>query len=279
MIGQIPLEAPEFATRQEAPERGGEGPDWPLWTNHLLSEAAENWAAHTHDVHELLWGTRGTLTAETDDGFFAVPDLVGVWIPAGVVHRVSSAPGTGFYCTYVAVPVPAELQRGTITVTVPRAARELMLHLREQDLPAPVRRRAAGVVVDLLTPSRLGPLTVPMPSDPRLVTITTALLDTPADPRTFEAWAREANSSVRQLARLFELETGMGFQQWRTHARMRAAVTLLASGHPVNVVARRVGYRTPSAFVQAFAKVMGRTPGGYLDPGASAADEDVPTAG
>jgi AraC-like DNA-binding protein len=211
---------------------------FPLWTNHLLTRSAENWAAHTHDVHELLWGTRGTLTAQTDDGFFAVPDLVGVWIPAGVVHRVSSAPGTGFYCTYIATPVPEHLQRETLTVTVPRAARELMLHLREQQMPMSARRRASAVVVDLLAPARLGPLTV-----------------------------RETNSSVRHLARLFELETGMGFAQWRTLARMRAAVTLLAAGHPVNAVARRVGYRTSSAFVQAFAKVMGRTPGVYLDPG------------
>jgi AraC-like DNA-binding protein len=240
---------------------------FPLWTNHLLTRSAENWAAHTHDVHELLWGTRGTLTAQTDDGFFAVPDLVGVWIPAGVVHRVSSAPGTGFYCTYIATPVPEHLQRETLTVTVPRAARELMLHLREQQMPMSARRRASAVVVDLLAPARLGPLTVPMPADPRLIRITDALLAAPSDARTLQAWARETNSSVRHLARLFELETGMGFAQWRTLARMRAAVTLLAAGHPVNAVARRVGYRTSSAFVQAFAKVMGRTPGVYLDPG------------
>jgi len=251
----------------EVENAGDVGPEqiWPLYTNHLVSDSAENWADHRHDMHELLWGTRGTVTAETADGFFAVPDLVGVWIPAGVMHRVSSAPGTGFYCTYVAIPVPDRLMGRTLAVTVPRAARELMIHLREQDLPADARLRAAEVIIDLLQPARLGPLTVPMPSDPRLITITTGLLASPADARTFEAWAREANGSVRNLARLFEHQTGMGFAQWRTLARMREAVTLLASGHPVNVVARRVGYRTPSAFVQAFSKVMGRTPGGYLD--------------
>lgn len=271
LLGAEPVDAArgdgargDGAARRDHPET-----EFPLWTNHLLTRSAQDWADHSHDVHELLWGTRGTLTAETDDGFFAVPDLVGVWIPAGVTHRVSSAPGTGFYCTYVDLPVPPALRSGALAVTVPRAARELMLHLTERELPAAVRFRASAVVIDLLAPAALGPLTVPMPSDSRLVVITAALLAAPADPRTLQAWAREVNCSVRNLARLFEAETGMGFQQWRTLARMRAAVTLLAAGQPVNVVARRVGYRTASAFVQAFAKVTGRTPGGYLEHGAA----------
>ena len=195
--------------------------EYPVWTHHLVSQRAEDWADHRHDVHELLWGTRGTLTAETDDGFFAVPDLVGVWIPAGVTHRVSSAPGTGFYCTYIDLAVPPVLRDRALTVTVPKAARELLLHLRERELPPASRRRAGQVVVDLLSPAGLGPLTVPMPADPRLLVVTGALLADPADPRTFEAWAREVNCSVRNLARMFDAELGMGFQQWRTMARMR----------------------------------------------------------
>jgi AraC-like DNA-binding protein len=57
----------------------------------------------------------------------------------------------------------------------------------------------------------------------------------------------------------------MSFGQWRTQARMRAAVADLADGLPVGVVARRVGYATASAFVSAFRRCTGRTPGSFVD--------------
>jgi AraC-like DNA-binding protein len=56
----------------------------------------------------------------------------------------------------------------------------------------------------------------------------------------------------------------MSFARWRTHARLRAALVHLADGVPVSVVAGRVGYRTPSAFVSVFRRTLGVTPRFYL---------------
>ena len=41
---------------------------------------------------------------------------------------------------------------------------------------------------------------------------------------------------------------------------------MLAVGQPVNRVAGRVGYDTPSAFVAAFRRETGQTPGTYFRP-------------
>ncbi len=41
---------------------------------------------------------------------------------------------------------------------------------------------------------------------------------------------------------------------------------MLAGGMPVNAAARAVGYRKPSAFIAAFHRVTGHTPGTYLPP-------------
>ncbi len=49
-------------------------------------------------------------------------------------------------------------------------------------------------------------------------------------------------------------------------ARARAALELLAIGTPVAAVAGRVGYRTPSAFVAAFRKVLSTTPARVFGP-------------
>jgi AraC-like DNA-binding protein len=75
-------------------------------------------------------------------------------------------------------------------------------------------------------------------------------------------------ASPRTLRRLLLAETGLTFGQWRAQARVRAAVAHLAAGLPVSVVARRVGYQTPSAFVHAFRRLTGTTPGAVADDGA-----------
>jgi len=270
-------------------------------TSHFPPSTPGLWPVHVHAFHELLWGTQGVLTVETEHGFFAVPPTIGLWIPAGVAHAVQTAGGTGFYCTYVDADlsepstegageqpdapagrtvrtgspgpaVPAEgafvavLDRAhrTTAVAVPRAARELMVHLFRSDMDPAARRRSERVVVDLLSPVDVTPMILPMPSDARLASVARRLLDDPADTRSLEAWAREVSVSVRNFSRLFHRETGMTFAQWRIHARVRVAIGLLAGGMPVGTVSRRVGYRTPSAFVQSFRRVLGHTPGWYV---------------
>lgn len=71
-------------------------------------------------------------------------------------------------------------------------------------------------------------------------------------------------ASARTLARAFAAETGLTFQQWRTHARLRAALPMLAHNAPLESVAHRVGYRSASAFVAAFRREVGATPGDYF---------------
>jgi AraC-like DNA-binding protein len=82
-------------------------------------------------------------------------------------------------------------------------------------------------------------------------------------PGASPAWGRAAGAAGRTLARLFEAETGLSFGRWRTNVRLRAAMLLLAEGEPVAVVAHRVGYATPSAFVAAFRRQLGATPGAF----------------
>lgn len=75
---------------------------------------------------------------------------------------------------------------------------------------------------------------------------------------------RQTGASERTLARVFVAETGVSFGRWRTLIRIQAALTALAGGEPVGNVARRVGYDSDSAFVQAFRRETGVTPGSYF---------------
>ncbi len=54
-------------------------------------------------------------------------------------------------------------------------------------------------------------------------------------------------------------------------ARLCRALVALAAGVPAGRVAHEVGFRSPSAFVEAFRRHTGRTPGAYFAPPVSAA--------
>jgi AraC-like DNA-binding protein len=99
-----------------------------------------------------------------------------------------------------------------------------------------------------------------MPADERARRVAEQILADVTDDRPLAAWGREVGASARTLARLFVADTGLTFARWRTHARLAAALRLLAAGERVGTVAYLVGYGTPSAFVAAFRRGLGTTP-------------------
>ncbi|MBF6329716.1 helix-turn-helix transcriptional regulator [Nocardia transvalensis] len=131
-------------------------------------------------------------------------------------------------------------------------------------LDADRRRRAEAVVFDLLEPVPVIPVGAPLPTDARARTVAEALLRDPADDRTLAQLAVGAAASPRTLARLFLAETGITFGQWRTQIRLAASLPLLAAGLPVARIAERVGYGTASAYVAAFRRAVGVSPGRYF---------------
>jgi AraC-like DNA-binding protein len=95
--------------------------------------------------------------------------------------------------------------------------------------------------------------------------VTEALRAEPGDRRALAAWARAAGASPRTLARLFVRDTGLTFGAWRQRARLLRALVDLAGGAPVTTTAFDLGYDSPSAFIAAFKRELGVTPGRYFD--------------
>jgi len=65
--------------------------------------------------------------------------------------------------------------------------------------------------------------------------------------------------------RLFRAETARSFDEWRTRARLLRSAMLLTSGHTVTQAALLVGYQSLSAFITAYRKAFGITPGQSRD--------------
>ncbi|MEU9337265.1 helix-turn-helix transcriptional regulator [Streptomyces sp. NPDC048290] len=219
---------------------------------------------HSHPHHQLAWARHGVLGVAVGDAHWVLPPTRALWLPAGVVHR-TGATREATLCSLYFAPDRCRLDWPDPTpVAVDGLLAHLIAHLGRETLPDDQRLRAEGVVQDLLRPLPSTPIDVPHPTDDRVRAVADALLSDPADARSLDAHARAVGVSRRTLTRLFALDTGMSFDRWRTHVRLRAALPLLAEGQPVSRVARTVGYATPSAFLAAFRRTVGTSPGRYL---------------
>ncbi|ODU03115.1 MAG: AraC family transcriptional regulator [Pseudonocardia sp. SCN 72-86] len=223
----------------------------------------EAFPAHVHTQHQLVWASSGVLSVDADGTRWTLAPNLALWIPAGVEHATTASRPASMFGVYL-LPRLAVGWTAPTLVSVTPLLRELFLHLTERDIDDDARHRAEQMVVDLLRPVDVTPLSLPVPSDPRARSVADALLATPADDRSLDAWAVDVGASVRTLSRLFLAETGMGFSQWRTQVRLRAALPGLAAGSTVRSVARSVGYDTESGFVAAFRRATGRTPATYF---------------
>ena len=230
---------------------------------------------HTHEDHQLAWAASGVLTVVTEgaeEATWVLPPTRALWIPAGLRHETASDGGRAtmrsLYIRPGLFPVSwAETDRPTPVAASPLMA-ELIGYLGEPDLDASRRWHAEALLADLLTPVAVTTIGVRLPDAVTARRVAEALRANPADRRTLREWGREVGASERTLARAFAAEAGVPFGRWRTLLRLQAALSMIAAGEPVSRVAGRVGYDTPSAFVAAFRRETGQTPGALFKDGA-----------
>jgi AraC-like DNA-binding protein len=219
---------------------------------------------HCHAWHQLVYARAGVMTVSTPRGAWVVPPHRAVWMPARTAHEIRCATPVSMRTLYVAPSAVAALPSECCVVHVSPLLRELVLTSVEAPGPPRRRERLAALILHELAEAAVAPLHLPEASDPRVRRITEALRAEPGDPRTLAAWAKEVGASTRTLSRLFLAETGMTFRQWQRQARLLAALVRLAQRQPVTSVALDLGYDSPSAFIHAFRRALGKTPRAYF---------------
>ncbi|MDB5071317.1 MAG: AraC family transcriptional regulator [Candidatus Eremiobacteraeota bacterium] len=105
------------------------------------------------------------------------------------------------------------------------------------------------------------PFALAFPSDPRALRAAEHCLaagDATIDRQRF---AEIAGTSARTLERLFVTQTGCSIGRWQRRMRLLGAACSLAAGGSLNDSAFNAGYASPSAFITAFRRTFGMTPG------------------
>ncbi|MYU50494.1 MULTISPECIES: AraC family transcriptional regulator [Streptomyces] len=234
--------------------------------------------AHHHRRAQLIYGTTGAITAATGHGVWVVPATRGVWIPAGLTHAMTCAGAVAMRTLYIEPRAARQLPEEPAVIPVSPLLRELIDEATR--LPVEYAREGRdGKVMDLLllqlTPRPVPALYLPAPADAQLDGVCAAIRQDPSMRWTTAYAAARARMSPRSLQRRFAAATGMSLSGWVRQARLVHAVTLLAQGTPVTVIASGLGYATPSAFTAMFRRALGTTPTAYFADG----DPAHPAAG
>jgi AraC-like DNA-binding protein len=228
-------------------------------------------AAHQHSWHQLLYATSGAMTVSTERSSWMIPTAHAVVIPARRVHAIRMWGTVEMRTLYFSPPLTRFEAPECRVLKVMPLLRELILRVVElMGLDSRVAHdsRLIGLLEDELHLAVAGaadsPLALPLPRDERVLALAHSLLAQPLSDESVDYLAKRHGVARRTLERRYRDETGMSFGVWRQKARLLDSIRLLAEGSSVTNAALDCGYTSVSAFIAAFKRTFGYTPGHAL---------------
>lgn len=229
-------------------------------------QASAVMAPHSHEWGQFTYAVHGVMRVEANHSNWIVPPQRAVWIPAGVVHSVTTLENTQLRPMRVyagRAPFPGTQCK---VLELSGLLRELLAALERHDRreQSPREHLLMEMILDEIARCAEHSVRVPLPSDKRLKALCDALIAEPGAELTLAGWAAQVGASERTLSRLFERELGMGFGHWRQQVRLAHAAPLIARGVPLSQVAAELGYASQSAFSAMFRKTFGCSPSSFF---------------
>jgi AraC-like DNA-binding protein/quercetin dioxygenase-like cupin family protein len=222
--------------------------------------------AHRHPWAQLIYAKSGVMHVTAEGRVWFAPPTRAIWIPPGVEHEFGVKGEAAFRTLYISDERACGVKRTTETLEVAPLLAELIVHIVAIGMLDPKRAehdRLAGVLMDLIAAARSIDLALPLPRHPCALKLAQHFRSDPADKRDLEALATECGASLRTLQRSFSEETGMTIEAWRQKARLVHSAASLSEGASVTDAALDCGYDSTSAYIAAFRKQFGVTPGRF----------------
>ena len=221
---------------------------------------------HDHDWPQLLYAITGAMTVSAGSTSWMLPAGKAVLIPGLCRHSIRMWGEVSMRTLYLSPELDSAALRDPAcrVVSVSPLLRELILRVIEApalDRRIPEHARLAGVVIDEIERAEVTPLQLPLPSDTRGAAVAQDVLSAPGEATALDTLARRHGIGRRTLERVFRAETGMSFGMWQQKARLLFSVRALAESRPVTEAALDAGYASVSAYIAAFKRTFGCTPG------------------
>lgn len=221
---------------------------------------------HTHDWHQLLYATSGTLVTNLEEQRLFVPSGTAVWLPAGVEHSTYTEFGAELKSLYIETGFNALDTAIPLVLEVSPLMRELMLAAANFEVEYPLHGYEHNLIQLML--QTLGRLpqrghTLPWPADSRLAKLCTQLYARPGKRPGLEQIAAGMAMSTRTLERHFRRETGLTLQGWYARLRLMKAIEMLGTEMSVTHIALELGYSAPAPFILMFREHLGVSPNRY----------------
>lgn len=218
---------------------------------------------HDHDWPQLLYAVSGAMTLVAGNASWLIPTGKAVLIPMHCRHSIRMWGQVSMRTLYICPEVhPGHTHCAVLNVSP--LLRELILRvidLGALDRRVPEHARLAGVVLDEIERAEVSPTILPLPVDTRARSVAQEVLAEPGSPFALDGLARQHGIGRRTLERVWRAETGMSFGMWQQKARLLYSVRALAESRPVTEAALDAGYASVSAYIAAFKRTFGYTPG------------------
>jgi AraC-like DNA-binding protein len=221
---------------------------------------------HDHPWGQLVYGRTGAMQVEADARSWLTPPTRAIWLPPERPHAIRMKGAVAMRTLYIAPEIAGLLPTEAAVLEVGPLLREMILHVLGLGMLSPqiaAHARLAAVLVDLIAEAPREDMALPLPQDPRALALAGRLQACPQDRTGLPGLARAAGASLRTLQRVFPRETGLSLEAWRQKARLIHAAAALSSGASVTAAALDCGYDSASAFITAFRRQFGETPGRY----------------
>ncbi|MBV8041536.1 helix-turn-helix domain-containing protein [Pluralibacter sp.] len=222
---------------------------------------------HVHRKGQLILTLHGGVTCLAPTAYWMVPAHCAAWIPAGQPHSNRVTPNAQVLFLYLE-PDATGMPQECCTLQISPLLREMMKHFEEfaQDYaPDSHTARFAHVMLHELSQMPVERLSLPVSDNMRIRQLADSLMENPGDRSSLDVWASRMAMSKRTFERFVLKETGMTFGRWRQQLQVLVAIRLLVTGVSVQNTAYELGYDSVTAFITMFKKMLGTTPGRYLD--------------
>ncbi|UNM95569.1 helix-turn-helix transcriptional regulator [Ignatzschineria rhizosphaerae] len=219
---------------------------------------------HQHQKGQFLFSEKGAMTIILGDSMSVLPPQRLAWIPPGLIHRVQLREVVNYRSIYIDASIFTHLPKGhTIWHVTPllRAVLE-MIALSDWDTNWELGTREnhwLQVLWDELTFGKTENIQLPLPEDYRFQKLNFSAL-----PPELKELTKIVGASEKTITRIFQKETGLGYQAWRQQWRLLKAIELLSDELPLMDIAIELGFSNDSAFAQFFKRMTGKTPKQYL---------------